>query len=228
MNQDKISSFIKQIRKDNNLTQKQLADRLGVTYQAVSKWENGINLPDISILKQISDEFNISIDELLEGNYNKKGLSKLFLIIPIIIIILGISYLVLNTSKYQFKTISTTCTEFEVSGSIAYDNNTSSIYISHVNYCGGNDDNIYQEIECNLYENNDDTIKKISSCKSNETDIKLEDYLKDVKLNIDNYAKTCKNYNDTSLFLEINAKDKNNNTKTYKIPLNLNNNCPSN
>ena len=105
MNQDKISSFIKQIRKDNNLTQKQLADRLGVTYQAVSKWENGINLPDISILKQISDEFNISIDELLEGNYNKKGLSKLFLIIPIIIIILGISYLVLNTSKYQFRRV---------------------------------------------------------------------------------------------------------------------------
>ena len=41
MNQERIGSFIKTIRQDNKLTQKELADKLGVTYQAVSKWENG-------------------------------------------------------------------------------------------------------------------------------------------------------------------------------------------
>ena len=63
MNQDKIGNFIKSIRLDNNLTQKEFADKLGVTYQAVSKWENGKNIPDIAILKQICDEYNIDTDE---------------------------------------------------------------------------------------------------------------------------------------------------------------------
>ena len=52
MEQEKIGKFIKKIRVDNGLTQKDLADKLGVTYQAVSKWENGKNIPDIMILKQ--------------------------------------------------------------------------------------------------------------------------------------------------------------------------------
>ena len=59
MDQERIGNFIKKIRVDNNLTQRELADKLGVTYQAVSKWENGKNIPDIQTLKQISKEFNI-------------------------------------------------------------------------------------------------------------------------------------------------------------------------
>ena len=76
-----------------------------------------------------------------------------------------------------------------------------------------------------MYETNKDVIKKISSCKPNSSNITIEDYLKDVEFNIDNYAQTCKKYNDESLFLEINATDKNNKITTYKIPLNLNDNC---
>ena len=54
MDQEKIGNIIKELRKKNNLTQQNLADQLGVTYQAVSKWENGKNIPDIAILKEIS------------------------------------------------------------------------------------------------------------------------------------------------------------------------------
>ena len=53
MNQERIGKLIKEIRKDNNLTQKDLAKKLGVTYQAVSKWETGKNIPDIAILKKL-------------------------------------------------------------------------------------------------------------------------------------------------------------------------------
>lgn len=67
MNQEKIGEFIKKIRQDNNLTQKDLAKKYNVTYQAVSKWERGLNIPDISLLKQMSEDFNISIEELLSG-----------------------------------------------------------------------------------------------------------------------------------------------------------------
>lgn len=51
MNQEKIGEFIKKLRQDNNLTQKDLANKYNVTYQAVSKWERGLNIPDISLLK---------------------------------------------------------------------------------------------------------------------------------------------------------------------------------
>ena len=61
MNQEKIGNLIKEIRKKNNLTQAEFAERYGVTYQAVSKWENGKNIPDIMLLKQISEDFDTPI-----------------------------------------------------------------------------------------------------------------------------------------------------------------------
>lgn len=78
MDQEKFGKFIKDIRKRNNLTQKQLADKYNVTYQAVSKWENGLNMPDTSLMKQISKDFGISIDELLEGEYKETKEKNIF------------------------------------------------------------------------------------------------------------------------------------------------------
>ena len=59
MNQDKISKLIKDLRKKNNLTQNEFAKEFNVTYQAVSKWENGKNLPDINVLKEICDKLSL-------------------------------------------------------------------------------------------------------------------------------------------------------------------------
>ena len=84
MDQEKIGKLIKEIRKKNNLTQAEFAEKYGVTYQAVSKWENGKNIPDVSLLKEISKDFNVNIEDLLEGrvsNKNKSNKSKLIIII---------------------------------------------------------------------------------------------------------------------------------------------------
>ena len=67
MDQEKIGKFIKDLRIKNNLTQKEFADKYNVTYQAVSKWENGINLPDVTLIRQMSKDFNISIEDILDG-----------------------------------------------------------------------------------------------------------------------------------------------------------------
>lgn len=56
---------IADLRKRDNMTQQELADRLGVTYQAVSKWETGVTMPDISLLPELSQVFSVSVDELL-------------------------------------------------------------------------------------------------------------------------------------------------------------------
>ncbi|MBQ7338870.1 MAG: helix-turn-helix transcriptional regulator [Clostridia bacterium] len=65
MNLDAIGKNIATIRKANHLTQVELASRLNVTPQAVSKWENGVNLPETSLLVALSQLFQVTIDELL-------------------------------------------------------------------------------------------------------------------------------------------------------------------
>lgn len=67
MDQIKIGKFIASQRKKYNLTQKELAYRLGVTDRSISKWENGICMPDLSLFEPLCKELNISYNELLSG-----------------------------------------------------------------------------------------------------------------------------------------------------------------
>ncbi len=63
MNQEKIGKFICELRKEKNMTQKKLADKLGVTDRAISNWENGRRLPDYSVLRDLCQELGISLNE---------------------------------------------------------------------------------------------------------------------------------------------------------------------
>lgn len=63
----KISEVIKNKRRDMNISQEALGEKLGVTVQAVSKWETGLSYPDITLLPQIAEYFNISLDRLFYG-----------------------------------------------------------------------------------------------------------------------------------------------------------------
>lgn len=72
MEQEKIGRFISNIRKEKNMTQIELADKLGITDRAISKWENGRGLPDLSLMKPLCDELGITINELLSGERLKK------------------------------------------------------------------------------------------------------------------------------------------------------------
>lgn len=114
MDQIKIGKFIADTRSAKKLTQEELAKEIGVTDKAISKWENGRCLPDVSLFKPLCKTLGISLNELLNGekdannkeegyiNYiketNKKNKTKLILttivsLIIIIIIILGIYFL---------------------------------------------------------------------------------------------------------------------------------------
>lgn len=67
MNQEKIGKFIAKKRKEKSITQEELANNLGISKNAVSKWERGICLMDLSLLKPLSENLNVSINELLAG-----------------------------------------------------------------------------------------------------------------------------------------------------------------
>ena len=67
MDQFKIGKFIAECRKEANLTQMQLSEKLGITDKAISKWERGISMPDTSIMLELCDILGISVNELLSG-----------------------------------------------------------------------------------------------------------------------------------------------------------------
>ncbi|MBQ4574608.1 MAG: helix-turn-helix transcriptional regulator [Clostridia bacterium] len=67
MNQHNIGNFIGIKRREKNLTQEQLAERLGVSNKTISKWENGKCMPDYSIIELLCKELDITLAELLDG-----------------------------------------------------------------------------------------------------------------------------------------------------------------
>ena len=72
MDNIKIGKFIAENRKKKNMTQEQLAEKIGVTSKTISRWENGNYMPDISLLKPLSEELNITLNDLLSGEKVEK------------------------------------------------------------------------------------------------------------------------------------------------------------
>ena len=68
----RIGAFLKELRKGKNLTQEALAGQFGVTQRSVSRWENGTTMPDISVLIELADFYDIDIRELISGERNRK------------------------------------------------------------------------------------------------------------------------------------------------------------
>ena len=228
MDQEKVGKLIKEIRKKHNLTQKEFADKYHVTYQAVSKWENGKNMPDSSLIKQISEDFNVSLEELYNGEFKNKKKKKIipFIILIVLIIIIILIFTIFKSDDFQFKTLSANCPNFTISGNIAYNDKKSAIYISNIEYCGGGEKEKYETIECILYERDGSTESKISSYKyKGKENVTLEDFLKEVTFSIDDYEKNCKAYKDNTLYLKVNAKNSHHKITTYEIPLKLDKSC---
>ena len=67
MDQKKIGNFLKELRKEKGITQEEFAEKLDVSGRTVSRWETGVNMPDISLLVEISEFFDVSIPEIING-----------------------------------------------------------------------------------------------------------------------------------------------------------------
>ncbi len=76
MNQQKIGEFLKILRKEKGLTQEQFSEIVNVSNRTVSRWENGNNMPDLDILIQLSDYYEIELRELLEGERKSEQMNK--------------------------------------------------------------------------------------------------------------------------------------------------------
>ena len=110
MNQENIGKFIAKCRKDKKMTQQDLAEKLGVTDKSVGNWENGRNMPDLSLFKPLCDTLDITINDLLSGekiskekyqekfeenivnaiNYSTKRINKYSDVIGLLLVIFGL------------------------------------------------------------------------------------------------------------------------------------------
>ena len=110
MNQEKIGKFIAECRKNKKMTQSELAERLGVTDRSIGNWENGRNMPDLSLFKPLCDELGITINDLLSGekiskdkyqekfeenivntiDYSTKKINKYSNVIGLILVVFGL------------------------------------------------------------------------------------------------------------------------------------------
>ena len=76
MNQKKSGEFLKQLRKEKNLTQEQLAEVFFVSGRTVSRWETGSNMPDVGLLIEIADFFEVDIREIIDGQRKSENMDK--------------------------------------------------------------------------------------------------------------------------------------------------------
>ena len=76
MDQIKIGALLKELRKERNLTQESIADKFGVSQRSVSRWENGNTMPDISILIELSDFYDVDLREILKGERKETRMNE--------------------------------------------------------------------------------------------------------------------------------------------------------
>ena len=76
MNQKKTGEFLKQLRKEKGLTQEQLAEKFFVSGRTVSRWETGSNMPDLSILVELADFYEVDIREIIDGERKSETMDQ--------------------------------------------------------------------------------------------------------------------------------------------------------
>ena len=76
MDQVKIGNFLKELRKEKALTHEELAEKFNVSRRTVTRWETGYNMPDLSLLVEIADFYDVDLRELFNGERNKERMDK--------------------------------------------------------------------------------------------------------------------------------------------------------
>ena len=149
MDNKKIGKLIADLRKKQGLTQQELGDKVGVGFRAVSKWERGITLPDITIINEVSRILGISSDELLAGelkekeeiheieNHKKISISSkakvIILVITSIILIISSIFIYQNNRTYVYD-IESPSKEYFIEGQTSFCNKKLSIIINEISF----------------------------------------------------------------------------------------------
>ena len=223
----KIGEYIQLKRKAIGITQQDLGDKLGVTSKAVSKWECGVALPDVSLFKDLSEILNIEIEELLNGEDNKEipvdkkkniaiiVLSTITFLLLIISILLGI-FFYNNYDKVHVYELESANKEFDLEGKLIIIGDKKYLTINNIKY----------KLDKDIYISKIDyEIKYLDSIiyKRNDLNINRENLILRKKLNeLMIFVEIEDDYDfiiDESLVLNINFIDKIDELRNYEIKL---------
>ena len=137
-----VGNFIATLRKEKGLTQEKLGEQLGVSSKTVSKWERGVNAPDISLLESLSNILDVDIKEILNGErISKNSLSKkhrrtiIKIIIAIFLVILlsfPVLFTIFNYNTVQIYNIKSKTDKYFVTGFIMYNKERNVILINNI------------------------------------------------------------------------------------------------
>lgn len=137
-----VGNFIATLRKEKGLTQEKLGEQLGVSSKTVSKWERGVNAPDISLLESLSNILDVDIKEILNGErISKNSLSKkhrrtIIKIITAIFLVILLSFPVLftifNYNTVQIYNIKSKTDKYFVTGFIMYNKERNVLLINNI------------------------------------------------------------------------------------------------
>ena len=237
MNQEKIGKLIAKLRKEKDLTQRELGEMVGVGYRAVSKWETGQTMPDISIINELSEILGISSDELLKGelvpkddnqriptaeidskslkNGNKRKLLLLIVSLLMIIAIIGILIIRNNNKPVEYIIQSSSPNDYLVEGKLYIEGNNLNLKINKIEF---QDYNISQtaikDYRYNVSLNGDFMFgyggtNEFINIENNNT---IYETLKAFQITyLDNFYKDKTDLNDKILLIEFSFIDKNNN-----------------
>lgn len=234
MNEEALSKIIKKIRKDNQLTQQQLANRVGVTYQAVSKWENKRNIPDLSTLRRVSDEFDINIEELLTGSSAVRN-SQRYRLVLIVVSLLLVGFVLLSIKlataidSYALVKVQSANPDFAIEGVAVFGESRSSLQISHIE-TSLNDTTSYESLESTIYELDGHKHTQISRCDDIVTSntcsgTPLAELLGNITFSISDLSLGCEAVEQGGLYLQIDAFDSDKKNISYKVPLKIDSGC---
>lgn len=244
MNINKIGNIITEQRIAKNLTQEQLAEKLGVLRTTVSKWERGINTPDISLLQPLCQELDLTFTELINGEknisnkdntitaidainfYNKKTKNK-YLIVSINIIFLlfcfFLSLIIINNyNKFTMYKIHTTNTPFTIDGYLLENVNKKGVFIQNIKYNDelvGTDQEIITDSVTITLESNNNIIYQFKKI-SNDRPERLYNLLYNTSIYTD--SDKVKKIDLNNLYLKIEFED-NQKTQNNTIDLSINN-----
>lgn len=240
MDNEKIGNLIADLRKKQGLTQQELGDKVGVGFRAVSKWERGITLPDITIINELSKILGISSDELLTGelkkkedkeikNEPKKKNQRILItasIIAAIIIIFTVLFIYNNNNKtYTYNMLSTEENDYYIDGKVIFNQDnisitTNKIYFRDLNFA----ETIIRNYEYSLI-TEDEVIFGygfIDSIQLVDSPVSIKELLKTITISFDGKTKLPKEtITKNNLKLTFKFLDEENNEITKEIIIKL-------
>lgn len=232
MDNKKIGNLIAKLRREKGLTQQELGDMVGIGFRAVSKWERGVTMPDISLINELSKILGITSDELLSGELNKSVNSKeknklskpIKITISIItIIILFITSIIIyqNNKTYLYEIKKIDSGDYYISGQITFERKQMNITINELAL--ENKELLSTKIKNYQYEiySNDNFIfgyGQNDKGKYLEEIMTIEELINNIKINYT--GKTYMKYDkiiNNNLIIRFNFIDENNQTITKEI-----------